>query len=122
VVVEEGDLYGPLAGSVEAQPFQLIVGNPPYIPSGQIESLDRSVREYEPIGALDGGPDGLVLHRRILEGAGDRLVSGGRIYLEIAFDQGALAKEVGEGFEALEDVRVLKDHAGKDRVLTARKK
>jgi release factor glutamine methyltransferase len=84
--------------------------------------LDRCVREYEPIGALDGGPDGLVLHRRILAGAGDRLVSGGRVYLEIAFDQGQLAKEVGEQYEAFEDVRVLKDHAGKDRVLTARKK
>lgn len=122
VIVEEGDLYGPLEGSVEGQPFDLIVSNPPYIPTSQIAGLDRSVREYEPIGALDGGPDGLVLHRRILEGAGDRLVSGGRVYLEIAFDQGALAKEVGEGYGAFEDVRVLKDHAGKDRVLTARKK
>ncbi len=122
VSVEQGDLFEPLARLVDVQPFHLIVSNPPYIPSGQIPTLDRSVKDYEPLQALDGGPDGLTIHRRILEQAPDRLLPGGRVYLEIAFDQGKLAKEVAQSFEVFDDVRILKDHAGNDRVLTLRKK
>ena len=122
VTVEQGDLYEPLVNSVDGQPFQLIVGNPPYIATAQVDALDRSVKDYEPRLALDGGPDGLLLHRRILAGAGDRLVPGGRVYLEIAFDQGELAREVAGGCADFEEVRVLKDHGGNDRVLTARRK
>lgn len=122
VLVEEGDLFEPISRMVDAQPFNLIVSNPPYIPTGQIESLDRSVRDYEPIKALDGGPDGLDLHRRILAEAPSRLLSGGRLYLEIAFDQGAAAEELGKTFDAFEDVKILKDFAGRDRVLTAKRR
>ena len=121
VVVEEGDLFEPLGRIVDAQPFDLIVSNPPYIASGQIASLDRSVRDYEPLAALDGGIDGLALHRRILAEGPKRLNAGGRLFLEIAFDQGPLARGVAAGYEGWEDVRVLKDHAGHDRVLTATK-
>jgi release factor glutamine methyltransferase len=121
VVVEEGDLFEPLAQAVDRRPFHLIVANPPYIPTATIETLDRSVREYEPLLALDGGPDGLVLHRRILADAPRHLAPGGRVYLEIAFDQGELALQVAAQHPELEDPRILKDHAGHDRVLTARK-
>ena len=69
-------------------PFDVIVSNPPYIPSGQIPTLDKSVKDFEPIIALDGGLDGLDFHRRILAEAPARMVPGGRIFLEIAFDQG----------------------------------
>jgi release factor glutamine methyltransferase len=122
MTLELGDLYEPLSRIVDAQPFNLIVSNPPYIPSGQIPQLDRSVREYEPLGALDGGPDGLDLHRRILTGAGSRLLPGGRIYLEIAYDQGPAALELARQHDELEDIRIIRDLAGKDRVLVARKK
>ena len=122
VVVEQGDLYDALAKVVDVQPFNLIVSNPPYIPTGKIEALDRNVREYEPLAALDGGLDGLVVHRRILAGAAERLVPGGRLYLEIAYDQGELARELASGHPELDDVKVLKDYGGNDRVLTARKK
>jgi release factor glutamine methyltransferase len=84
VVVEQGDLFEPLAKVVDRRPFHLIVANPPYIPTNQIETLDRSVREYEPHVALDGGLDGLVPHRRILAEAPRHLTAGGRVYLEIA--------------------------------------
>jgi release factor glutamine methyltransferase len=119
--VEEGDLFEPLTRIVDAQPFDLIVANPPYIASGQMASLDRSVRDYEPAGALDGGADGLDLHRRILAEGPRRLNPSGRVFLEIAFDQGPLALETAKGFEGWADVRVLKDLAGHDRVLTATK-
>jgi release factor glutamine methyltransferase len=122
VLVEEGDLFEPISRMVDAQPFNLIVSNPPYIPTAQIETLDRSVRGYEPTKALDGGTDGLAFHRRILADAPARLVTGGRIYLEIAFDQGAAAEELGKGFDAFEDVRILKDFAGRDRVLTGKRR
>ena len=120
VVVEQGDLFEPLARIVDRAPFHLIVANPPYIRTDLIETLDRSVREYEPLVALDGGPDGLVLHRRILADAPRHLIPGGRVYLEIAYDQGELALEAAAQQPALEEARILKDHAGNDRVLTAR--
>src|SRR2546422_499658 len=83
VTIELGDLYEPLSRIVDARPFNLIVANPPYIPSAQIDALDRSVRDYEPKVALDGGADGLSTHRRILAGAGEHLVPDGQIFLEI---------------------------------------
>jgi release factor glutamine methyltransferase len=122
VVVEPGDLYEPLSRVPDPQPFNLIVSNPPYIPTGDIAKLDRNVREYEPTSALDGGADGLDIHRRILQGAPERLLPGGRLYAEIQFDQGPAVTKLASSYEALEDVRVLKDFAGNPRVVTARKK
>ncbi|MEA2735153.1 MAG: release factor glutamine methyltransferase, partial [Humisphaera sp.] len=77
---------------------------------------------YEPVAALDGGMDGLVIHRRIFEGAVERLLPGGRIYVEIQFDQGQTVREIAESHAEFEDVRLLKDHAGHQRVLTALRK
>jgi release factor glutamine methyltransferase len=122
VRVEIGDLFAPLTNLSDAQPFDLIVANPPYIASDQIDKLDRSVRDYEPREALDGGTDGLDVHRRILAEAPRRLVPGGRIFLEIAFDQGAAATEMIRGHDAFEEAKVLRDRAGNDRVLAARKR
>ena len=122
VTVEQGDLYEPLSRLPDPQPFNLIVANPPYIPTGNIEKLDRNVREYEPVTALDGGIDGLIVHRRIIEGAPERLLSGGRIYLEIQFDQGPIVQEMLASREEFEDARILKDYEGHQRVVTARRK
>jgi release factor glutamine methyltransferase len=122
VSIEMGDLYEPISRLVDARPFNTIVANPPYIPTREIESLPRSVRDYEPRLALDGGDDGLTLHRRILVGAKDHLLYGGRLYLEIQFDHGPAAIALAREFEFLDDARVLKDAAGQDRVLTARRK
>jgi len=121
VTVEQGDLFEPLARLVDARPFDLIVANPPYIATAQLETLDRSVRDYEPVAALDGGLDGLAIHRRILREAPDRLAPGGRVYVEIAFDQGELATQVAAEYPQFQDVRILKDYSGRDRVLAARK-
>lgn len=122
VIIEQGDLFEPLSRMADAQPFHLLVSNPPYIPTSQVETLDRSVREYEPIAALDGGLDGLTLHRRILAEAPHRLVPGGRVYLEIAFDQGPPAELAAREFDAFDDIRILKDYGGRDRVLTVRRR
>jgi release factor glutamine methyltransferase len=122
VTVEMGDLFEPLSRIVDAQPFDLIVSNPPYIPTAQIESLDRSVKDYEPRMALDGGLDGLMIHRRILSDAAPHLVARGRMYLEIMFDQGPAALEMAGQFDAFEGATIIRDFAGKDRVLMLRKK
>ncbi len=122
VTVEQGDLFEPISRLVDARPFDLIVANPPYISTDQIATLDKSVRDFEPMKALDGGPHGLALHRRILEKAPDHLVAGGRVFLEIAFDQAPPAKEMAGQFDAFEDLRILKDYGGRDRVLALRKK
>jgi release factor glutamine methyltransferase len=122
VTVEIGDLYEPLSRIVDARPFDLIVSNPPYVATSDLDQLDRNVRDYEPVGALDGGIDGLTITRRILDGASERLVPGGRIYIELAFNQAEAAKELASHHTDLENVMVLRDLAGNDRVLTAIRK
>jgi release factor glutamine methyltransferase len=122
VTVEMGDLFEPLSRVVDARPFDLIVANPPYIPTAQIETLDRSVRDYEPRIALDGGLDGLTLHRRILAEGAQHLVPHGRMYLEIMFDQGDAVLEVAGKFDAYEGATIIRDNAGKNRVLMVTKK
>ena len=122
VTVVQGDLFDALAHVPDPSPFDLIVSNPPYSPTSQIEQLDRNVRDFEPRVALDGGIDGLVLHRRILTGAPERLRSGGRIYLEIQFDQGKVVKELMSEQQDLDDVRIIKDYGGNERLVTGKKK
>jgi release factor glutamine methyltransferase len=122
VIVEVGDLLEPVSRLADPRPFDLLTANPPYICSGQIETLDRSVRDYEPLVALDGGLDGLAIHRRILDDAPPRLMPGARVFLEIAFDQGPAALAMASEHTAFEGVRILRDQAGNDRVLTARRR
>ena len=122
VSVEQVDLFDPVSRLPDPRPFDLILANPPYIPTGAIEKLERNVREYEPVGALDGGIDGLIVHRRIAEGAAARLRGAGRLFLEIQFDQSQAVTEILGGHDAFEGVRTLKDHAGHLRVVTATRK
>jgi release factor glutamine methyltransferase len=122
VAIEMGDLFEPLERIVDARPFDLIVSNPPYIPTTMINTLDRSVKDYEPRMALDGGLDGLLLHRRILTEAAPHLVPSGRMYLEIMFSQGPAAMEIAKQFDMFEEAKILKDAEGNDRVLMLRKR
>lgn len=102
-----------------AEPFDLIVSNPPYIQSAVVDQLSDSVVRYEPRLALDGGTDGLDLIQILIEGAGDRLRPGGRLMIEHGHDQKqellALARKRTD-FVRVED---LPDMAGRDRVLIA---
>ncbi|MEZ5937239.1 MAG: peptide chain release factor N(5)-glutamine methyltransferase [Hyphomonadaceae bacterium] len=78
-----------VAGGWDAAPgpFDIVVSNPPYIPSSEIAGLDREVREHDPLLALDGGPDGLAPYRAIAGLAGALLVPGGRLAVEIGAGQ-----------------------------------
>ncbi|MCR9194724.1 MAG: peptide chain release factor N(5)-glutamine methyltransferase, partial [Hyphomonas sp.] len=96
----------------------LIISNPPYIASDVIPDLAPEVRDFDPMDALDGGPDGLAAYREIIALAGDRMTSGARLVLEIGFDQkGAVTELLGSaGFVQLEYRR---DLGGNDRAIAA---
>ena len=104
VAFARADLFGALRG-----PFDLITANPPYIASAEVETLAPDVRQFEPRVALDGGEDGLVLVRRILEDAPARLAKGGVLAMEIGAGQAdaVAALFVARGFEELERARDL---------------
>lgn len=108
-----GDLF---EGLPSRSRYDVIVSNPPYIASGVIDGLQREVREYEPRMALDGQEDGLYFSRRLAAEAPGWLRAGGRLYLEIGYDQGAAVQRllVSAGFE---EVGIRKDLAGLDRVV-----
>ena len=98
--------------------FDIIVSNPPYIPSGQIEFLMPEVRDYEPRTALDGEEDGLAFYRRIIKESRDFLRENGVLALEIGSDQGQAVSSLMEraGFCGIE---IKKDLAGLDRIVLA---
>jgi len=96
--------------------YEIIVSNPPYIPTDVIPTLMEEVKGHEPIGALDGYDDGLYFYREIMKNAGEYLYPGGMLFFEIGCEQAEdvsnLMKE--EGYQA---VTVCKDLAGLDRVV-----
>lgn len=96
--------------------FDVIVSNPPYIPTDVIGGLMPEVAVYEPMQALDGKEDGLHFYRRIIEKASDYLNPDGKLLFEIGHDQGeSVSKLMMEA--GYKDVRVIKDLAGNDRVV-----
>lgn len=96
--------------------FEIIVSNPPYIASAEVEKLMPEVRDHEPRMALDGTEDGLYFYRRIIEEAGKHLVSSGMLFFEIGYDQGQAVSELMRT-EGYREVQVVQDYAGLDRVV-----
>lgn len=99
--------------------FDIIVSNPPYIPTAEIEKLMIEVKNHDPYIALDGKEDGLYFYRRISSDAKKYLTEGGILALEIGYDQGESVPEIltKDGYK---DVKVYKDLSGLDRVVIAR--
>lgn len=117
----KGDLFGALEENKIEEKFHIIVSNPPYIRTGDIEGLQIEVKNHEPLTALDGGEDGLEFYRRISEEALNYLLPEGMLIYEIGFDQGNQVIDIlnKEGFK---DISVLKDYQGHDRVVYGFKK
>jgi release factor glutamine methyltransferase len=111
VATAEGKWFDPVEGR-----FDLIVSNPPYIPSAVVPSLDIEVREHDPLAALDGGVDGLDPYRAIAFGAAAHLTPSGIVAVEIGYDQAqdVTAIFLASGFVRLE---LRKDLGGRDRAL-----
>ena len=106
--------------SILNEHFDLIVSNPPYIPTKDIPSLDIAVRQYDPLIALDGGADGLKDYKRIAELAPSLLKKNGYIILEIGIHQALSVKKIFEK-QHLKHLQTLPDLAGVERVLIFQK-
>lgn len=110
-----GDLFQAVP---EGARFDIIVSNPPYIPSAVIDTLMPEVREHEPMTALDGDADGLKFYKIIIKNARKYLTGQGRIFFEIGCEQAAAVTELLEA-NGFQDIRIIKDLAGLDRVAAA---
>lgn len=111
----QADWLAPLRPGAGA--FHLILSNPPYIPSGEIDGLQVEVARYEPRSALDGGPDGLRAVRRLIRECPAVLAPGGTLLMEIGHDQRAAVERLAEASGEWSDVRFRADFAGRDRVV-----
>lgn len=100
--------------------FDIITVNPPYIRSKDIKKLQKEVKDYEPILALDGGDDGLKYYKLLASSAKEYLNDNGKIYLEIGYDQEKDVRDIFEkkGYKYIETV---KDLGGNDRVVVFEK-
>lgn len=112
----ESDLFE----EITEKNFDMILSNPPYIKTEVIDTLMSEVKDHDPMLALDGGNDGLMFYRKIVNDAFDYLNNGGRLMVEIGHDQG---KAVSELFRdrKFTDIEVIKDLSGNDRVVKGRK-
>ncbi len=99
--------------------FDLVISNPPYIAQTDLLDLMPEVRDFEPVGALDGGEDGLDFYRRIIEQSGDHLNKDGYLFLEIGYDQGPAVTNMmcAAGYR---EVAVIRDLAHQERVVKGR--
>lgn len=103
--------------SPNACAYDLIVVNPPYIASAEIEKLAIEIRDFEPRNALDGGEDGLRDIRCIIDAAPPYLKPGGRLMIEIGWDQKSAVSKLAEATGIYEPPEFAKDLAGHDRVV-----
>lgn len=119
--LEQRVLFAESDGCGEFDPasVDLLVSNPPYIPSRVVDGLARQIREHEPRMALDGGADGLEVYRSLLLDAVMVLKPGGGVFLEIGDEQGHVMRDMLEEY-GFTEVAIIKDLAGKDRFATAR--
>ncbi len=108
----ESDLLAGLGG----QAWDVVVSNPPYVPSGDAAEMQAEVRDFEPHGALFAGEDGMAVYRRLVPQAWDALRPGGLLAMEFGFGQRALMAELLAGWES---VRFVEDYAGIPRVMVA---
>ncbi|AQQ70393.1 Release factor glutamine methyltransferase [Limihaloglobus sulfuriphilus] len=113
ITITKSDLFENIEGK-----FELIVSNPPYIKSSEIQRLDKNVAAHEPLEALNGGDDGLDVYRKIIKKLPDYLEKQGMVIFEIGFDQAEAVTKLLEE-QAFIDVKSFKDTAGKWRMVTA---
>lgn len=110
----QGDLLEDIKGT-----YDVIVSNPPYIASGELQKLMPEVHDHEPELALDGGTDGLDFYPRLLQEVTKHLAPGGIFAVEIGYDQGVAVREMFRR-NHFEDVKCHQDLCGKDRVIIGR--
>ena len=114
-----GDYFQKNSGNISLE-YDMLISNPPYIPTEDIGKLMEEVRFHDPVLALDGREDGLYFYRRITEQAGKYLKPGGWLMYEIGCEQGVDVSAIMQG-EGFTEVAVKKDLAGLDRVVIGKK-
>ena len=114
-----GDLFDPVLPQLDVSGFDLVVCNPPYVSTAEFQTLDRNVKDYEPVSALLAGPDGLDICRRIAEKIDVFLKPGGALILEIGYTQGSAVKELLENTNCFAEIKIEKDPQNNDRIVTA---
>ena len=102
--------------------FDIIISNPPYIPTAEISHLEPEIYQFEPKGALDGGQDGLTCLTKIIEQAPIFLKPGGYLLLEIGYNQKEALNKIIKKRDAYHDPVIIKDYSGLDRVIQIKKK
>lgn len=114
----KGSLFDPLKNSDNK--FNVIISNPPYIRRADMENLQPEIRDWEPVEALNGGEDGLDYYRTIIPEAKNYLKEHGYLILEIGIHQAKEIKKLAldEGFQ---DIIVIRDYSGIERILIANK-
>lgn len=113
-------LLGDWTAPVRGERFDVIVSNPPYIATGELAGLERSVRDWEPMLALDGGPDGLDVPRRVLEEASAVSAPGAAIVMELDASRAADTADLARGL-GWKEVNLHDDLFGRPRYLAARR-
>lgn len=117
IIFKKSDLFLNLKS---IKKFDIIVSNPPYIPSNEISSLDVEVKDYDPLISLDGGEDGLRFYEQIILEAPLHLNKGGKIFFEVGKGQSVdVVKLLEKDFE---NIKVIKDYNKINRVVYATKK
>ena len=115
----EGDMFEAIP---KGKRFDMILSNPPYIESEEIETLSTEVKDHEPRLALDGGADGLKFYRILAENSDKYLADGGYLAMEIGYNQGQVVRELLEATGNYRSVAVLQDLNHLDRIVIAERK
>ncbi len=103
-----------------SRPFDLIISNPPYIPTREIGRLQPEIRDHEPLEAIDGGPDGLSVIRDVVRKAPHYLRKGGWLLMEIGNGQALAVRELIERDGRYSSIGFRRDYGGVERVVIAR--
>ncbi|MBB6669927.1 peptide chain release factor N(5)-glutamine methyltransferase [Cohnella nanjingensis] len=119
VAFVQGDLLEPFLAPGQERAFDVLVSNPPYIPSADMPGLQREVREHEPHLALDGGPDGLAPYRRMAAQLGRLPSMPGLVAWEVGIHQAEDAAQLLRDAGDWSEIRFVRDYAGIDRHVLA---
>jgi len=113
-----GDLFGPLPTGLKGR-AAMVLANPPYINEKDMETLEPEVADFEPKEALYGGADGMDVIRRIIAEAPEYLAPGGLLLMEMGYDQAKAVRSLTEASRRYEQIEIMKDYAGIERILKA---
>jgi release factor glutamine methyltransferase len=117
-----GDLFSAFSSHIEKKHVDFIVSNPPYVSESEWENLEPELKDHEPYEALVGGKDGLCFYRQIIKYAADWLKPEGCLVIEIGETQANSIIKFMENEGHYEDIEIIKDLQGKERVISARRK